>query len=121
MPQKLVVCAARYGSALIAQQRWEELRTRLNATHVSDIADMLTTLPPQQRAIVFRLVPRERASEVFGYLPHVQQRELIHSLSAAKTKLMLDLMRPVTAPYFSVKCPPRSHASCWKKRPEELK
>ena len=68
MPQKLVSAPPDL-TRLIAQQQWEELRTRLNATHVSDIAEMLTTLPPQQRAIVFRLVARDRASEVFGYLP----------------------------------------------------
>jgi len=92
MPRTVVAPAE--WSELIAQQRWEELRAKLNDTHVSDIAEMLTALPPQERAIVFRLVGRERAAEVFGYLPPAQQRELIHSLSAAETKLMLDLMRP---------------------------
>jgi magnesium transporter len=79
---------------LIAQQRWEELRDKLEGTHYSDIAEMLTTLPPKERAIVFRLVGRKRASDVFGYLAPGEQSELIHSLSAGETKLMLDAMRP---------------------------
>jgi magnesium transporter len=79
---------------LIRQQRWEELQKKLKDTHYSDIAEMLTELPQKERAIVFRLLDRERASEAFGYLPPSQQQELIRSLSAGETKLMLDLMRP---------------------------
>ena len=47
-------------------------------------------LPSKERAIVFRLVGREHASEVFGYLPPDQQSELVHCLSANETKLMLE-------------------------------
>jgi magnesium transporter len=79
---------------LIRQQRWEELQKKLKDTHHSDIGEMLTELPQKERAIVFRLIDREHASEVFGYLPPSQQQELIRSLSAGETKLMLDLMRP---------------------------
>jgi magnesium transporter len=79
---------------LIAQQRWEELRGKLARAHVSDIAEMLTTLPSTERAIVFRLVAHERAAEVFGYLPPSEQSELVHSLTADEVKLMLNRMRP---------------------------
>ena len=79
---------------LVAQQRWDELRRQLERTHVSDIAEMLTNLPPKERAIVFRLVARERAAEVFGYLPLSEQKELIHSLTADEVKRVLNEMRP---------------------------
>ncbi len=79
---------------LIARQRWEDLRARLKDTHFSDIAEMLTTLPPKERAIVFRLLDRDHAAEVFGYLPPADQGELIHSLSASEVKVVLDEMRP---------------------------
>jgi magnesium transporter len=79
---------------LIARQRWEELRSKLERTHVSDIAEMLTALPPKERAIVFRLVARDRAAEVFGYLPPSEQKELIHSLTVDEVKRMLNEMRP---------------------------
>jgi magnesium transporter len=79
---------------LVARQRWEELRSKLERTHVSDIAEMLTALPPKERAIVFRLVARGRAAEVFGYLPPSEQKELIHSLTADEVKRMLNEMRP---------------------------
>jgi magnesium transporter len=81
-------------TTLIEQQRWEDIRARLAKTHFSDIAEMLTALQQRERAIVFRLVARERAAEVFGYLPPDQQRELIHSLSTDEVKRVLDQMRP---------------------------
>src|SRR6202030_2430274 len=79
---------------LVARQSWEALRQKLERTHVSDIAEMLTALPPKERAIVFRLVARERAAEVFGYLAPSEQSELIHSLTADEVKRMLNAMRP---------------------------
>jgi magnesium transporter len=79
---------------LVGRQRWEELREKLERTHVSDIAEMLTALPPKERAIVFRLVARERAAEVFGYLAPSEQSELIYSLTAREVKRMLNAMRP---------------------------
>src|ERR1700675_1658897 len=79
---------------LVARQRWEELREKLERTHFSDIAEMLTALPPKERAIVFRLVARERAAEVFGYLAPSEQKELIHSLTVDEVKGMLNAMRP---------------------------
>src|SRR6202045_5458381 len=85
---------------LVAKQRWEELREKLERTHVSDIAEMLTALPPKERAIVFRLVGRERASEVFGYLAPSEQKELIHSLTADEVKRMLNEKRPDHPPRF---------------------
>ncbi len=79
---------------LIARQRWEDLRARLKEMHFSDIAELLAALLPAQRAIVFRLLDRDHAAEVFGYLPPDDQAELIHSLSAAEVKVVLDEMRP---------------------------
>jgi len=93
MPQKLAPAISDW-TQLIEQQRWQELSAVLEDTHVSDIAERITALTPKERAIVFRLVERERASEVFGYLPYGEQRELIHSLSDEEVKRVLDEMRP---------------------------
>src|ERR1700745_304662 len=78
MPNALTPAPADWAN-LISQQRWKELQSVLEDTHVSDIAEMLATLPQKERAIVFRLVGRDRASEVFGYLPPADQSQLIHS------------------------------------------
>jgi magnesium transporter len=104
---------------LLAQQRWEELQQKLEDAHYSDIAEILTVLPPKERAIVFRLVGKERASDVFGYLAPGEQRELIHSLSAGETKQMLDSMRPDDRTHFLARCPPKLRANCSKNFPRK--
>jgi magnesium transporter len=93
MPKVLTPTPADWAT-LISQQRWQELQSVLEDTHVSDIAEMLATLPQKERAIVFRLVGRDRASEVFGYLPPAQQSQLIRSLSDDEVKRILNEMRP---------------------------
>jgi magnesium transporter len=79
---------------LIEDQRWDVLRGRLAATHFSDIAEMLTTLPHKHEAIVFRLLPHEQAARVFAYLPLGRQEELVQSLSSDEVKNILDQMAP---------------------------
>jgi len=79
---------------LIENQKWDELHARLANMHVSDIAEMLTSLPHKHEAIVFRLLPREQAAQVFAYLPLERQEELVHSLSGSEVKNILDQMAP---------------------------
>jgi magnesium transporter len=107
---------------LLAQQRWEELQKKLEDAHSSDIAEILTVLPPKERAIVFRLVSKEHASDVFGYLAPSEQRELIHSLSAGETKQMLDSMRPDDRTHFFGEMPAEVTRKLLEElSPEELK
>ena len=107
---------------LIGRQGWEELRARLHSTHVSDIADMLVTLPEKDKALVFRLLPRDQAAEVFGYLPLLEQHELVHSLSAAEVKVVLDQMRPDDRTRFFGELPaPVTRQLLEELSPEELK
>jgi Mg/Co/Ni transporter MgtE len=42
---------------LIHNQRWEELRAKLAATHSSDIAEALGQIHGKEQAVVFRLLP----------------------------------------------------------------
>jgi magnesium transporter len=107
---------------LIAQQRWEELRAKLEETHFSDIAEMIAALPQKERAIVFRLLGREHAAEVFGYLPPSEQSELIHSLSAGEVKQVLDQMRPDDRTHFFGELPAEVTRKLLEElSPEELK
>jgi magnesium transporter len=107
---------------LIARQRWQDLLARLKEIHVSDIAEMLATLPLRERAIVFRLLDRDHAAEVFGYLPPDDQAELIHSLSAAEVKQVLDQMRPDDRTQFFGELPAEVTRKLLQElSPEELK
>jgi len=54
---------------LIHSQRWEELRARLKATHSSDTAEAMGQIHAKEQAVVFRLLSRDHAAQVFSYLP----------------------------------------------------
>jgi len=69
--------------------KWE--LTKLPAI---DLGDYIGELPPEQRAIAFRLLQKDRATDVFEYLPPDIQEELISSLHAADVRQLIDSMRP---------------------------
>jgi len=79
---------------LIHNQRWEELRAKLAATHSSDIAEALDQIHGKEQAVVFRLLPRDAAAQVFAYLPTDRQKALLRALSTDEVKNVLDGMPP---------------------------
>ena len=92
---------------MIENQQWESLRGKLAAMLVSDIAEMLTTLPHKHEAVVFRLLSREDAARVFAYLPLDRQEELVHSLSSVEVKNILDRWPLTIARTCSGSFPPK--------------
>jgi magnesium transporter len=79
---------------LIHNQRWEDLRAKLMATHSSDTADAMGQIHGTEQAVVFRLLSRDQAAQVFSYLPAQRQKELLRSLSTDEVKSVLDGMPP---------------------------
>jgi magnesium transporter len=79
---------------LIHNQRWDELRAKLAATHSSDIAEALGQVHGKEQAVVFRLLPRDHAAQVFAYLPADRQKALLRALSTDEVKSVLDGMPP---------------------------
>jgi magnesium transporter len=65
----------------LRNHRWEELRSILVELHPSDIADVIIDAPAEDEGIIFRLLPRRLAAQVFAYLPRQHQEGLICSLS----------------------------------------
>ncbi|MGZ8798231.1 MAG: magnesium transporter MgtE N-terminal domain-containing protein, partial [Thermoanaerobaculia bacterium] len=49
----------------IADHDWKGLRDVLVELHPSDVADLVIAMPVEEEAVVFRLLPKERAGEVF--------------------------------------------------------
>jgi magnesium transporter len=79
---------------LIHGQRWEDLRAKLAATHSYDIAEALGQIHGKEQAVVFRLLSRDQAGQVFSYLPVDRQRALLRALSTDEVKGVLDGMPP---------------------------
>ena len=79
---------------LINHRQWEALSARLRGLHPSDVADLIALGSTAEEAVVFRLLPKEKAATVFSYLPPERQRELIKSLSRDQVHRILDDMTP---------------------------
>ncbi len=79
---------------LTRPDRLDELREWLDETGTLDIADDLTRLDPAQRAIVFRLLEKDRALAVFESLEPVHQQELLDGLRAERVRELIESLDP---------------------------
>jgi len=79
---------------LIRGRNFNELREFLLELPVPDLAEVLADSTPEDRAVLFRLLPRELAAETFEYLPFEAQEELLKGLGDEQVARVLDDMRP---------------------------
>ncbi|MCY7285147.1 MAG: magnesium transporter [Cyanobacteria bacterium CAN_BIN43] len=71
-----------------------QAKGELNRLQAVDVGDYLEDLTPEKRAIAFRLLQKDKATDVFEYLPADVQEELISSLHTADVRSLVDSMRP---------------------------
>ncbi len=74
-----------------------ELKWDLNHLPAVDVGDYITNLSRKQRAIAFRLLNKNRAIDVFEYLPPEVQEQLINSLHDVQVAQILEAMSPLTS------------------------
>ncbi len=84
-----------------------ELKARLSELNPVDASDYLTTQPPNRQAIAFRLLEKEKANEVFGYLPLEVQEELITNLHNQEVCAIVEAMTPDDRAEFLDELPAR--------------
>ncbi len=70
------------------------LKLELNQLQPVDIGDYIEDLPPERRAIAFRLLNKNQAAEVFEYLNQIVREELIGYLHDAQVCQVVEAMRP---------------------------
>ncbi len=72
--------------------------TRLRAAFIdlesADVADAIDGLEPEDRAVVFRLLPRDKAGDTFEYLSPESQEGLIKALGREQVASILNDMAP---------------------------
>ncbi|MBX3404047.1 MAG: magnesium transporter [Phycisphaeraceae bacterium] len=73
---------------LVREGAYSELRAALRGLPAADIADIITSLEPDHRAVCFRFLPRDDAGEVFSYLDAEVQEELILKLGDAALRVV---------------------------------
>jgi magnesium transporter len=79
---------------LVRDGAYSELRSALHGIPFADIADIITSLEPDQRAVCFRFLTRDDAGEVFAYLSPEMQEELVLRLGDKDTVRVVEGMDP---------------------------
>ncbi len=76
---------------LVEQKQFRRLRELLSEMNEVDIAEFLDELDVERATLVFRLLPKELAAEVFAYLENTDNQEkLIGALSDKELREVLD-------------------------------
>jgi magnesium transporter len=70
------------------------LKVELNQMPAVDVGDYVANLPPERRAIAFRLLSKDQATDVFEYLDPEVREELIGALHDAQVCQIVESMRP---------------------------
>lgn len=83
---------ARYSLLDIADLN--QLKLELNRLPAVDVGDYIAELPPERRAIAFRLLNKAQAIDVFEYLPPEVQEELIGALHDTQVFQLVEAMSP---------------------------
>ncbi len=76
---------------LVARKQFRRLKELLSQMNEVDIAEFLDELDVEQEILVFRLLPKDTAAEVFTYLENTEDQEtLIGALSDKELREVLD-------------------------------
>ena len=76
---------------LVDRKQFRRLKDLLSEMNEVDVAEFLDELEPEQQAVVFRLLPKDMAAEVFTYLEDSEDQEkLIGALSDKELREVLD-------------------------------
>lgn len=81
-------------SALIGARDLRKVRDSLVAFSPEEIADLIKDMPDEDKAIVFRILPRELGADVFEMLELDSQKGLLSALSAERIAVILNEMEP---------------------------
>ena len=75
---------------LIAEKKYTRLRTLLSEINPADIAEIFEEADKKDIPIIFRILPKELAAEVFTYLESDRQQLLIEALSDKELRDVMD-------------------------------
>ena len=74
----------------ISNREYAQLRDFISEMYPADIAELMEELPDKASTVIFRLLPKELASEVFVHIEGDTRELLIKSFSDAELKEVLD-------------------------------
>src|SRR4030095_6665750 len=91
MPTATAVLPSIIEEALQARD-FVKLRDALKNWQPPDVADLISGLPVEDQAVVFRILPRKLAAETFGYLTPTQQEKLLKAMAQDEVTILLNNM-----------------------------
>ena len=110
--------------ALLEANKKAELRGALNMLNEVDIAEYLETLDNERVLMVFRLLPKDVAADVFSYMDNDQRTRIMEALGDEEAMRIIDDMFVDDAVDFLEELPAgvvkRMLANCDEKRRELL-
>jgi magnesium transporter len=77
---------------LIEARDFISLREQIHNWPPGDLADLMEPLSAEKEAVVFRLLPRDEAAQVFSYLPIERQQELLKAMGHEEVVSILNDM-----------------------------
>ena len=75
---------------LLAQRQFKAVRSILDVVNEVDIASLLSDLEDKELALAFRLIPKDKAAEVFANMNNSMQTYLVEMFSEKELKELLD-------------------------------
>ncbi len=79
---------------LIARQDWAALRARISQEPAARLAALLEDVAPHDRMLIYRLLPRAKAQDVFDCLDAEQQNTLIEHMAQDEARAALTALTP---------------------------
>lgn len=77
---------------LYGEKRFRELKELLSGMEPADIAEILSDKAAGERALLFRILPKDMAIEVFEFLEGQEREELLHSFTDTETAAIIEEM-----------------------------
>ena len=75
---------------LLQQRQYKAVRSILDVMNEVDIASLLSELDDKELALAFRLIPKDKAAEVFANMDSSMQTSLVEMFSEKELKELLD-------------------------------
>src|SRR3712207_4786284 len=79
---------------LIEARNFTALRELFSDWPPADVAEVILDMPESERVIIFRLLPNALAADVFEYLDHDAQQELLRGMAQEQVVGILNEMSP---------------------------
>ena len=78
--------------SMIEARDFTSLREQIKNWTPGDLAELMEPLSAEKEAVVFRLLPRDQAAQVFAYLPIERQEELLKAMAQGEVVNILNDM-----------------------------